>query len=1482
MLTSPLSLIQQLIVNNGNKLMFNFYNQKQIIDLPPHSVANTAAVPAFGPFEGGQFSSAAKPNFLPNFTTETIGNFQVLSEKLVEKKEENNLEGKKRTQEEEEFLAFLESCYYNKQLNIEEEKVGKEIQQQQKQSLPISLFEQEKENTVQKQNLDSLKTTTEEKQKFISLTAHSKSNGNNNNKNSNPLPLHFNCVEVKQNKFISAIELNTKSSNNESGDNTAESGGGGSSPEEKGKEEEDIFDRQQISPSAIAAEVQRVSIDDNNKYIKEEEKQKTFKIISNENKQKLEMEKEEEKQQQQQKCNPIETQGIGRFEGRTGIRTLRKYPAVEEEEHSVLSLFEQQQQSSSSSEHSKFQSQQPQFTHQQTSSAISPPLSSFVPSPTAAALQLALLHHHHNQQQQHHQIPSPLAISIPGITETQPATNTRTTIKQECEEQINREELFSTLLQQQQLNQEQISANSCSPSWINTNLSVNTTQQQQQAVNVLANLIGHIQQQKQNLIEQQQQPLFIESQQQHQLNTSSSSTSSSISAPTSRLAAIQEEQINLQLQQQSIGDNIGEINNIFERNQSTESTASTSGVKLSITTNVEPIPRKQDIQTDIRMNRGRFKLVRKRGRSEVWNLFGQVVDTLTNARLPYVACYACKVLYTDTGGGTGNMTRHRCSMGSSYRNSVRRSSSDTTVGNDSLSFNQSSSSFESVGAQQHQRKVAAAAAAAALILEQQQQQQRVLIPQSGNFGNFSASHSGSSGCSNNSSGFQSLGSFCSSSSTTTSIEQQQHLTGLNLSSLPSVPAPTMLNKLFGGGGNNSSSSSSTTSASLISPITAAAVCMFQQQQQPLIQPMPVEIPRQSEEKQHQQTHFGLLSTISPEYDSAASAPSVGQGEIINYCGSTSSLTGQEDQLSNKKEELLTSSFSGHHFTSTDRQLFSQAVMNFCSQDLLKWEIVEGEGFQNLVETLIFIGRRSSTGISSSSTTIKQQFDPIKRQLIQTGNQMKKIFLSQEKAISQSTKNDLEQIKNVGISLNCHQIEFGGEKQLIISINYITDDWRITQRILKVQSLKELKTNYCNNQQHQQTTNNNNISNIYPLITITIEENIKIFDNEEEEEEEEKEIIKTKLLNNFSSKNITPNLFFNLKEELNNILIKCLNNQQLIIKLINLFIRIIEVLAKSDFGCGQFLELENLEKQIKQQTTKTKFDFTNIIYPSIKFIREHCSDILTFLEEEKIENEEEEGGGEKEGKLIYLKNLTFLEPFYETSQIFLDLNKPHFHKILPELFALIHECQQSTIKEEEKEEGIFCLSSVRLSATLYLKEWANKNICLEHRVATALNPRLRHLPLICSDSERLSVYEKIREMANLDKKPKESIKKEEHQQQPFCKRRRFLDQLEGCSLQEVKEEDELDCYLKATFTSSQTSDILEFWSSIGEEQFPRLAKLARFLLGISVAPLPLINKKGGINSGLNSEEIGILLNLRPNILNSVNHQLLSRYKQQQQQ
>ncbi|CDX47462.1 BED-type domain-containing protein [Caenorhabditis elegans] len=98
------------------------------------------------------------------------------------------------------------------------------------------------------------------------------------------------------------------------------------------------------------------------------------------------------------------------------------------------------------------------------------------------------------------------------------------------------------------------------------------------------------------------------------------------------------------------------------------------------------MPPKAVIQDDIRNGNGRFQLVRKRGRSEVWNLFGQVLDSLTQVRLPFVACYACKVLYTDTGGGTGNMTRHRCPIGASYRSSTHASSTETVEAGGTNSF----------------------------------------------------------------------------------------------------------------------------------------------------------------------------------------------------------------------------------------------------------------------------------------------------------------------------------------------------------------------------------------------------------------------------------------------------------------------------------------------------------------------------------------------------------------------------------------------------------------------------------------------------------------------------------------------------------------------------------------------------------------------------------------------------------------------------
>lgn len=56
---------------------------------------------------------------------------------------------------------------------------------------------------------------------------------------------------------------------------------------------------------------------------------------------------------------------------------------------------------------------------------------------------------------------------------------------------------------------------------------------------------------------------------------------------------------------------------------------------------------------------------------------------------------------------------------------------------------------------------------------------------------------------------------------------------------------------------------------------------------------------------------------------------------------------------------------------------------FCAQDLHNWDVVEGEGFKNLVETILFIGRRSHGDPSANS------YDPV-RQLIPTAKQLRQV------------------------------------------------------------------------------------------------------------------------------------------------------------------------------------------------------------------------------------------------------------------------------------------------------------------------------------------------------------------------------------------------------------------------------------------------------------------------------------------------------------
>jgi hypothetical protein len=327
------------------------------------------------------------------------------------------------------------------------------------------------------------------------------------------------------------------------------------------------------------------------------------------------------------------------------------------------------------------------------------------------------------------------------------------------------------------------------------------------------------------------------------------------------------------------------------------------------------------------------------------------------------------------------MTRHRCSMGSSYRSNVRRwhssfpyakliannfrSSSDTTVGNESLSINQSSS-FESIGGggamgqgggsfgatsppyEGGGQSVGAATAQMLLAAvggvppSSQEHQAKVWNVTAGARQAFAESAS---------SGFLSGGSTTSSSmpfgisASGTSMDTtpapshpppHQQLT-VNLGPYPStsVMAP------FLSGGSGSASVGPAISA--FSPATSSSAASL-----------------------HPPHSHGLLSTLSPSPAISSSiAPSASSAPSSILIRPTTILA------------------QGHHFTPADKSIFAQAVMQFCAQDMHNWDVVEGEGFKNLVETILFIGRRSHGDPAANI------YDPV-RQLIPTAKQLKEV------------------------------------------------------------------------------------------------------------------------------------------------------------------------------------------------------------------------------------------------------------------------------------------------------------------------------------------------------------------------------------------------------------------------------------------------------------------------------------------------------------
>jgi hypothetical protein len=82
--------------------------------------------------------------------------------------------------------------------------------------------------------------------------------------------------------------------------------------------------------------------------------------------------------------------------------------------------------------------------------------------------------------------------------------------------------------------------------------------------------------------------------------------------------------------------------------------------------------------------------------------------------------------------------------------------------------------------------------------------------------------------------------------------------------------------------------------------------------------------------------------------------------------------------------------AGYVFTQQDKQLFTQAVVQFCAKDLHNNDVVSGEGFKNLIETVLFIGRRSH-----GDTQVFSSFDPV-RNLIPDAQQLREVYLITKK------------------------------------------------------------------------------------------------------------------------------------------------------------------------------------------------------------------------------------------------------------------------------------------------------------------------------------------------------------------------------------------------------------------------------------------------------------------------------------------------------
>ncbi|KHN77485.1 hypothetical protein Tcan_07977 [Toxocara canis] len=539
----------------------------------------------------------------------------------------------------------------------------------------------------------------------------------------------------------------------------------------------------------------------------------------------------------------------------------------------------------------------------------------------------------------------------------------------------------------------------------------------------------------------------------------------------------------------------------------------------------------------------------------------------------------------------------------------------------------------------------------------------------------------------------------------------------------------------------------------------------------------------------------------PSFETTVSA----SGQLSPETGSSYQRESPAPPQSHTSLTAQSSFESSPPFSDFDRRLFCASAVRCCATDLLPPVVFQGDGLRAVIETAISIGRRCRLADRQSLAT-----------LIPDTSTLQQLIGSSSKTVLSELKVEVAfTARTTGVSLSVESVA-GDDRLTVISANYVGSDWRLKRRIISVEMRDQLRAGV-------ERVLKDCASGAL-RVTVVSEEPLPII------EPARMSVCICATLNS-----IVHSIFTHAIDENRNVADVIASCQ-----------KIASTLEK--------MGLERWAEALGEQRAGL-IDYLFYVYELLKFVREcvqHSSvaqypDLIALV---------------RPVDWSFVDDIRkYLEPFHVMAAIFSQKAVINYHMVLPEWFALIHEFsgedEESSASADSSSKWLW---NVRKATEEKLRAVTNTTIGIEHRMATVLNPRLKHLPVICTDLQRMETYTKIRSMIGpwesrtATVKTDDQLSSETMEGEPPRKRISFLSSLEDRAMID----DELECYLRSQFPAIQTKDVLQFWSTLGQTQFPNLAHLARYLLSI---PAACCQHRSQSNVGLPPESLSSLLVLR---------------------